>query len=384
MNKKTILFSFFIFSFFVANVLAVEKSTAPIPADGAINVDDEYSIDIRWTPGDSAESHDIYLGTDYDAVNNATTSSADRVFNYDDLDALATNWLLAGYTVSAAGSVSDSAAGSVSDCNLVLYYDFDGNTVDSVAGNNGIVQNLGVAAYYPAGHNNQCIHFGATADDSGSNMIVPPAAFAGLEDEVTFSFWLKKDESAPSWYQVLFAGHGTALDHKQIFTVYAPAYSTNLVTYFSAGSDGNMDWVSWDALNYTQEQPFDYTAWHHYAMVKNVKLGYMYIYVDGELEAFSTGKFKPIAGCDKFRLGSYIDFETGENICFAKASFDDFRMYDRALRHAEVLTLAGQASATVSLSDFGAEDSDFNNDDVINFKDYAILASEWLVEDIWP
>ena len=57
----------------------------------------------------------------------------------------------------------------------------------------------------------------------------------------------------------------------------------------------------------------------------------------------------------------------------------------RALSHAEVLTLAGQASATVPLSMFDdAEDSDFNTDDAVDFKDYSILASEWLVEDLWP
>jgi len=286
------------------------------------------------------------------------------------------NWLLAGYTVSAAGSVSDD--------DLVLHYDFEDNTDDAVGSNDGTLQNLGVAADYTAGHDNQCIHFGATATDSGSNMIVPEAAFAGLEDEVTFSFWLKKDEAGPQWYQALFAGHGDALDHREIFMSYAPAESTNMVTMFTAGSDGPIRWSSEDGISYTQEQPFDYTIWHHYAMVKNVKLGYMYIYADGELEAFSSGKFKPIAGCDTFRLGGYIDFEDSSERGFAKASFDDFRMYNRALTHAEVLTLAGQASATVPFSMFGAEDSDLNTDDAVDFKDYSILASEWLVEDLWP
>ena len=301
----------------------------------------------------------------------------DCVVNYDDLDVFSDNWLLAGYTVSAAGSVSDD--------DLVLYYDFDGDAVDSVAGNNGTVQNLGSAASYEAGHdnNNQCIHFGAIDKYTGSNMIVPPAAFADVNEEVTFSFWLKKTEAAPLWYQALFAGHGVATGQCEIFLSYAPALATNMLTTFTAGSDGCIQWQSWDGISYTQEQPFDYTAWHHYAMVKNVKLGYMYIYADGELEVFRAGKVKPITGCDKFRLGSgaAIDDVDGN---FSNSSIDNFRMYSRALTHAEVLTLAEQASVTVTLSELGVEDSDFNTDDAIDFKDYSILASEWLVEDLWP
>jgi hypothetical protein len=45
----------------------------PSPANGAAGV--QMTATLSWTPGDSATSHEVYLGTDKDAVRNATTAS---------------------------------------------------------------------------------------------------------------------------------------------------------------------------------------------------------------------------------------------------------------------------------------------------------------------
>jgi len=213
-------------------------------------------------------------------------------------------------------------------------------------------------------------------------MVIPEAALAGIEDEVTFSYWLKKADASPAWYQAIFMGHGVATGRCEIFLSYAPAFSTNMVTTFTAGSDSCEQWAS-NGTSFSREDPFDYTAWNHYALVKNATLGHLYIYVNGELEKFRGGMYKPIDGCDEFRLGSSLSSE-GVDGGFANGSFDDFRVYNRALSHAEILTLAGEATATVALSELEAEDADVNADETVNFEDYSILASEWLVEDLWP
>jgi len=80
-SKGMILFCFFIAFFLIANGLAAEKATAPVPADGAVDVNEDYAIYLGWTAGDSAESHNVYLGISYSAVNNATTSSAEFIDN---------------------------------------------------------------------------------------------------------------------------------------------------------------------------------------------------------------------------------------------------------------------------------------------------------------
>jgi hypothetical protein len=45
----------------------------PQPANGAVDV--QMNATLNWTPADNAASHELYLGTDKDAVNNATTAS---------------------------------------------------------------------------------------------------------------------------------------------------------------------------------------------------------------------------------------------------------------------------------------------------------------------
>jgi len=51
------------------------KAGNPSPANGATNVPGDTSL--SWSPGLVAGSHDVYLGTDYDAVNDANTSSSE-------------------------------------------------------------------------------------------------------------------------------------------------------------------------------------------------------------------------------------------------------------------------------------------------------------------
>ncbi len=49
------------------------KASSPTPRGGAVDV--KQTTDLSWGPGDSAASHEVYFGTDADAVANATKSS---------------------------------------------------------------------------------------------------------------------------------------------------------------------------------------------------------------------------------------------------------------------------------------------------------------------
>jgi hypothetical protein len=51
----------------------VGAAGSPNPANGAVNVNQ--TLTLSWKPADTASSHQIYLGTDAEAVNNATTAS---------------------------------------------------------------------------------------------------------------------------------------------------------------------------------------------------------------------------------------------------------------------------------------------------------------------
>ena len=51
----------------------IVKATRPIPSDGALHLDTW--INLSWTSGEFAVSHDVYLGDNYDDVSNATPDS---------------------------------------------------------------------------------------------------------------------------------------------------------------------------------------------------------------------------------------------------------------------------------------------------------------------
>jgi len=55
-----------------------DKAFNPYPADGAIDVDRDVAL--NWTPGLNAVSHDVYFGTDRDAVADADTSNTTGIY----------------------------------------------------------------------------------------------------------------------------------------------------------------------------------------------------------------------------------------------------------------------------------------------------------------
>jgi len=240
------------------------------------------------------------------------------------------------------------------------------------------LQNLGSAATYEASFDGQCIHFNATGNYSGSNVAVPSAAFADVEDEVTFSLWVKNDSNQPDWYQSIFGGANNFGGQSGLFGLMAPVYSgeyqwlinSSMATIFNAGSDD----ISYNAPGHDY-----YTDWNHYGLVKNIYNGEMWLYINGELIAYGKDNYSSMNSCDEFKLGSNHG-DSG----FWQGCVDDFRIYNRALSHAEILTLANVSTATVDFDMFKADKSDINSDEAVDFKDYSVLASEWLEESLWP
>ena len=57
------------------------KATAPEPADGSVYVDPNTVL--SWLPGKDAVSHNVYLGTNFDDVNDANAFSAEYMGNFD-------------------------------------------------------------------------------------------------------------------------------------------------------------------------------------------------------------------------------------------------------------------------------------------------------------
>lgn len=79
MCKKSLFSTCFILTFGLVNiVLASGSATDPYPPDGATHSD--ICVTLSWMPGDSAVSHDIYFGTDYDSVAHADTADPTGIY----------------------------------------------------------------------------------------------------------------------------------------------------------------------------------------------------------------------------------------------------------------------------------------------------------------
>jgi hypothetical protein len=111
-------------------------------------------------------------------------------------------------------------------------------------------------------------------------------------------------------------------------------------------------------------------GWHHVAVVINGTSRTMQLYLDGAVVVSGTTNTLPS------NLGNTTQNWLGRSQYpdpYFNGSLDDFRIYSRALSSAEVAWLAEQTPVI-----------DMNTDGVINFKDYAAVATKWLEEILWP
>jgi hypothetical protein len=139
-------------------------------------------------------------------------------------------------------------------------------------------------------------------------------------------------------------------------------------------------------MDYTNpEHPHD--QWVHYAFVKSLTGGYMRAYRNGKLFAESTAvssETPAIDGVNSFAsLGAWR--WSGGTGGYYDGWIDDFRIYDYALSPAQVLYLAVEGgTATSPMTQGLLTTSDATGDDVVNFKDLAIMAQYWLQDVVWP
>jgi len=101
----------------------------------------------------------------------------------------------------------------------------------------------------------------------------------------------------------------------------------------------------------------------------------MQIFLNGALYDSRLDANTPIEGIISFEIGAgwYGGYD---------GLIDDFRIYDYALSGAEIAY-----AATKGTGIFDQQlmlDADLNNDNLIDFKDFAILTVNWLEKHLWP
>lgn len=177
------------------------------------------------------------------------------------------------------------------------------------------------------------ITFPATAYSSGRDQFlefdgpdrieVPAAALTGIDSFVTISFWQFGDPNLQPQSDMLFEG----LDSNGNRVLNAHLPWGNGQVYWDAGNDGS----SYDRINKTASATDYKGRWNHWAFVKDLSIGQMYIYLNGNLFHFGAGKTRVINEIATFRIGS-----SGNNTNNYDGMIDEFQIWDKAFTMQEI------------------------------------------------
>jgi hypothetical protein len=303
----------------------------PNPTNSAINV--SLTQDLSWTAGVHAASHNVYMGTVFDDVNNAGISSPEfkgnkTAANYDPCSNLDVNTTY--YWRVDEKNSAGTTKGNVwnfktltKDPNLVSWWRFDEGTGsiahDSADSHNGTIYG---AAWTTEGQINGALDF------NGVNNYVDYGDIDEFEfgsKNFTISFWFNTEGAhniggSEGAYGIIIGKYNVDSGKQWSFSQ-NPAGKITFATYYSSsGSEGLASTNSYAG------------QWVHCVGVRNGAKKYLYfngiVDVNGTCQGVQTGKTtKVLAGAVQSSTKTY-DFFNGK--------IDDIRVYNRALSAVEV------------------------------------------------
>jgi hypothetical protein len=291
------------------------RAFRPEPSDGATDVDPNTVL--SWTPGIYAASHDVYFGTDFDNVNDATTSSSEYKGNQEESSywpgplELGTTYY---WRIDDIMNINSLWKGNVwrfriEGQGLLSWWKFD--------------EGSGSTAYDSTGSNDGTIH-GATWT---TGQIGGGLSFDGVDDYVDVgNLGLSSEFTVMGWMYY----YVQALD-EPIFGSDSPGEGTRISlrsNAFEVWPDG----VSWEDRGEVAFDPVSAGIWHHLAGVYNGSQ--IEVFVDG----ISMGTHSVSSGALDPNPNNYIGGHGSEN-WYMDGLIDNVRIYDKALSAEEVWQL---------------------------------------------
>ncbi len=317
--------------------------------------------------------------------------TGDCAVDYRDLQRLARDWL---HDRNRVFMVSAPNA-------PILWYDFEGSAEDRAGTAAGRIH--GRCNFVP-GVYGQAIDF----TSEGDRVTVPEAAnvFSRAREAITIAFWQCGDDSTHLNDTICCSNYIYGRSH--------PALAIHLGCWRSPGQyrwDCGAPWSFENRLGGRHQDRSEWAGrWNHWAFTKDIRwrgrpalasrghlglaptgsdvptelevqgqdalaTGRMEIYLNGELYDRRTGTNTPITDVNSFEIGSgwYGRYD---------GLIDDFRIYDYALSPAEIAHVATRGTGVFpQLPD---PPTDLNSDGWVNFRDLAILATQWLQDGLWP
>jgi hypothetical protein len=298
--------------------------------------------------------------------------NADCAVNSEDLDLIATQWLTGRTRTVEVEPPNDP----------ILRYEFEGNVLDSVGISHGQIE--GRPAYAPGKHG-QAIQFMNKGD--AVEIVRAPMLFKRTRQAITIAFWQYANDSSHLNDTVCCSDYSLG--------EYAPSISINLGCWKNPGQyrwDCGTPWSFANRLAGHHRTKLEWTGrWNHWVFTKDVLwegsvpseqqgqnvlvTGKMEIYLNGVLYDSRYGTVSPIDGITWFEIGSgwYGQYD---------GLIDDFEIYDYALPASQVAYLASEGTGILEAT--LPPEADLDHSDKVDFGDFAILASQWLSEGLWP
>ncbi len=317
--------------------LAPKTASNPSPVDGAMFVNP--ATILSWSPGLNATEHTVYLGDNFDDVNNATGGTAQSEPNYTPEAPLETGkiyyWRVDEFdgTDTHKGDIWNFETPpftEVSDPNLVGWWKLDGKYLD-----------LGYVFDY-SGYN----HHGTLGGDPQliEGYIGNALEFDGVDDYVNIDGYkginaidgVQQPFSVANWFRI------------------APGASDGNVEMVTWGTSAGQQRLTWRVHqgrlrtehasgNLRGDTYVDDDEWHHGALVvaegANLRVPATRFYVDGVEDTTFSGSdntYNLTAGAD-VRIG----MSGPQNGRYFPGSIDDVQLYDKVLTDIEVQVISG-------------------------------------------
>lgn len=300
------------------------------------------------TPGSNGTVYfdDIVLGKRGD--NLAADMTCDGKVDYDDLLKMAQTWL------DSYNYTQDPRA-----ANLVLWYKFN-------EGSGTIARDSSGGGYHAAINKDTCWDSGSLNFDGSLKVTVLNAGqtFKSINNQATIAAWVNCNSIYGTWNPWF---HATKAGVNRIFMGTLPTPAGEIM--MSMGANPN-EYAVHDNLWWTGSQPSDYyNLWHHFAFTKNANTGQMKMYGDGQVVCEATG-YWPMSGVEACVIGGEYGNSAG---CTGKIA--DVRVYNCVLTQQEIQGIINETNTYQPLAE---PQADVYGDGKINFKDYSVLANEWL------
>ncbi len=280
----------------------------------------------------------------------------DCAVDFQELQVLAYNWLDKGYNIYPAAAPKAPVA----------WYKFDGSADDSAGSAHGQIHGHPT---FVEGMYGRAISFDGYRD----SVEITGAAnlFPKIRTGITIAFWQYGTDSIHHTDTLCCSDY--------VYNVKDPTIAINLGCWNSPGKynwDCGYPWSFDSRLSGKHRYKTEWSGrWNHWAFTKDLLSGMMQIYLNGLLYDSRLGARSSISSITSFEIGSgwYGGYD---------GLIDDFRIYDYALSQAEIVYAATNGTGIFDLPLLLP--ADLNSDNRIDFKDFALLADNWLENHLWP